>query len=139
MTGNLSRWMLRTKTISLIEGNTSGIQIYKVNLAALPVLVWTLAESADETFSITVDYSYDNVTYTNLVSAASGKISGNTVTTDLAGIGTGIPGNTPYIKITFAANSALEAGETATLTVDFIKWVTDQGEDVLEHGVVTLA
>ena len=139
MTGNLSHWMHKTESISLGEGNTSGVQIYKSNLAALPVLVWTLTENADETFTIRVDYSYDNVTYANLVSDAAGKENGNTVTTDLAAVSSGVPGNAPYLKITLTANSALEAGETATLTVDFIKWLTDQGEDVLEHGSVTLA
>ena len=141
MTGNISRWLIKKFTLRIEPGKTSIKQVYKTNLPSLPVLTWALAETGDdETFTITIEYSYDGETYVNLVAAASGQVSTATATADLSSL-ENKPSAVPYIKIIVAAtaNNPLNQGESAVTSLTFVNWITDQGEDIVEHGPAEIA
>ena len=135
MTGNLPHWLSKTFTMTLSgTGNRTVEQDYKMNLPTLPHLRWTLAESANETFTVGIQYSFDNTNFSELVTSVTGQEDAATAEVDLSSQGSGKPSNSIYVRVRLTASGTIASDESATLTLKFFKWLDDQGQDIFEDG-----
>ena len=117
-------WDPQNKTFFFTSTGAASSQTYRMETEKFPVAYWSVAETADETFTINWSYSVDNVNFITL-KEHTGKTNGNNGIEDLAAQ-SGKPSGSKFLKVTVTPSGTLQGGETCTTLIKMAWWIEDQ-------------